>query len=129
VLNQTKEQCDEETRTLVNSISVIDSTLKQNMNEMNITFMYTHILKEIIEQMEFHQESVNDFAEYCRKKFSEDSNKRQIIEKFEQEYFHHEPLWWYTNQWLLCSLLNRAVCTMELDMIIQMTLKTRTTKN
>ncbi len=42
------------------------------------------------------------------------------LEKIEKEYQHHRPIWWYTYSCFLYSMLNRALRTMELDLIIMM---------
>src|SRR5262249_20260154 len=38
----------------------------------------------------------------------------------QKEYRHHQPIWWYTYECFLYSMLNKALRTMEVDLIVKM---------
>ena len=82
--------------------------------------MYTQILKEILLTIDFEQEHINEFLTYCREQFAGNTIELKNVDKIEKEYHHHQPIWWYTYHCFLYSMLNRALRTMEVDIIIKM---------
>ncbi|CAF3799542.1 unnamed protein product [Adineta steineri] len=118
-LKQAAEDCDQ------NSVSMSfaktsDGTSNKNLNELDQSFMYTLILKEILLTIDFEQECFNDFLTYCRKHFANNNIELRHIDKIENEYQDHQPVWWYTYNCFLYSMLNRALRTMEIDLIIKL---------
>ncbi|CAF3059577.1 unnamed protein product [Rotaria sp. Silwood2] len=63
---------------------------------------------------------MKDFIIYCRQKFANNSIELENIKKLEREYHQHKPIWWYTYECFLYSMLNQALRTMEFDTIIKM---------
>ena len=80
-------------------------------------FMYTQLLKEAILQIEDDDtKSVKELAEYCRSQGNIPEN--QII-KLEKEYQNHTPIWWYTAESFLYSMLNRGLRQMDTEIIMK----------
>ncbi|CAF1565604.1 unnamed protein product [Rotaria magnacalcarata] len=110
------KQCDQ------NSISIsflpasYDAS-NQNSDELDQSFMYTRIFKDILLEMKYDEKSIKDFATYCR-----DGNYGVLnsIDRFESQYHDKTPIWWYTFEAFLYSMLNRALRTVEIDTIIKM---------
>ena len=98
--------------------SPIDVNTNPNLNEIDQSYMYTQILKEIILTIDFEKQHIDDFISYCRELFVDDENELKNINKLEQEYSSHVPIWWYTYQGFLYSMLNRDLRTMEVGFII-----------
>jgi tetratricopeptide (TPR) repeat protein len=118
-LKQTAHDCDH------NSISIgfvkpSDGASKENLDQLDQSFMYTQILKEILLTIDFEQSHINEFLTYCREQFVGNSFELENIDKVEKEYRDRQPIWWYTYQWFLYSMVNRALRTMEVDLIIKM---------
>jgi len=116
-LKQAAQDCDQ------NAVSISfapsgDSTA--NKNTLECSFMYTQILKDILLTIHFDHEHINEFLNYCRIEFAENSSELQNVNKIEKEYRNHEPIWWYTCETFLYSMLNRALRLMDVDIIIQM---------
>jgi tetratricopeptide (TPR) repeat protein len=82
--------------------------------------MYTQILKEILLTIDFEQKHIDEFLRYCREKLADNKIELNNIEKLRKEYGLHEPIWWYTYECFLYSMLNRALRSMEVDLIIKM---------
>jgi hypothetical protein len=82
--------------------------------------MHTQILKEIILTIDFKQDHINDFLTYCREQFVDNPIELKNVDKIEKEYRDHQPIWWYTYQCFLYSMLNRALRVMEVDLIVKM---------
>ena len=105
------------------SISFVRSTddgNDQNLNQLDQSFMYTQLLKEILLTIDFEQVHFDEFIAYCREQFVDNTSELKIVDKFEREYDQHSPVWWYTYKYFLSSMLNRALRMMEVDVIIKM---------
>jgi tetratricopeptide (TPR) repeat protein len=82
--------------------------------------MYTQILKEILLTIDFEQIHFNEFLTYCREQYVRNSKEFKNVDKIEGEYRDYQPIWWYTHNCFLYSMLNRASRTMEVELIIKM---------
>lgn len=103
------------------SISFLKSTdevEKKNLNQLDPSFMYTQILKEILLKIDFQQVHVNEFLTHCRDQYVSSTTRLKQVDKFEQEYHNHQPIWWYTSDYFLYPMLNRALRTLEVDVLI-----------
>jgi tetratricopeptide (TPR) repeat protein len=108
-----------------NSISIsfvkkTDGTANQNLDTLDSSFMYTQILKEILLTIDFEQVHFNEFITYCRRQFFDSTTEMKNIDMIEKDYHRYQPIWWYTYPCFLYSMLNRALRTMEADLIVDM---------
>ena len=88
-----------------------------NLNELEPSFMYTRIFKDILLNMHDEQRSFHDFIKYCRTHgFGSATN----IDRFAREYHDRSPVWWYTWTAFLYEMLNHALRTLQADTIIKM---------
>jgi hypothetical protein len=81
------------------SISFVKSsgeTSNQNLDQLDQSFMYTQILKEILLTIDFEQEHINEFLTYYREQFADNSAGLKNVAKLDREYRLHQPIWWYT---------------------------------
>jgi tetratricopeptide (TPR) repeat protein len=118
-LKHAAQDCDE------NSVSIsfvksTDGASDQNLDQLDQSFMYTQILKEILLNIDFEQSHINEFLTYCREQFVGNNAELKNVDKIEKEYRRHQPIWWYTYDCFLYSMLNRALRMMEVDLIIKM---------
>jgi tetratricopeptide (TPR) repeat protein len=118
-LKQAAQDCDR------NSISISfftthDGISKENADRRSQSFIHAQILKEVLLTIDFGQEHINKFFLYCREQFVGNSAQLKNIDKLEKEYRHRQPIWWYTYDCFLYSMLNRALRTMELDLIMKL---------
>ena len=104
----------------VSFVSKIEELLTQNLNQINQSFMYTQILKEILLTIKFNQKSIQEFIVYCREKFADNPKELDNVNRLEREYHRHSPIWWYTYDCFLYAMLNRALRMMEVDIIIKL---------
>ena len=77
------------------SISFVKTTngrsSKENIDQLDQSFMYTQILKEILLTIDFEQEHINEFLTYCREQFVSNTSELKNIDKIEQEYYRYQP--------------------------------------
>lgn len=118
-LKKASAECDQN---LV-SMSFIMPT-KENPNEkfgqLDQSFMLTQLLKEILLTTNFESQDFNEFLTICHKHFADNAAELRNIQKIETEYHERQPIWWYTYECFVSSMLNRALRTMEIELIIQM---------
>ncbi|CAF1211270.1 unnamed protein product [Adineta steineri] len=113
-LKPAAQQCEQ------NAISISFVASNKKLDQLDPSFMYTLIMKEILLTIKFEDKHFKEFITYCQETFVEDGCELQNIEKVERDYHDHIPIWWYTYQYFLYSMLNQALRSMDVDMIIRM---------
>lgn len=86
-------------------------------DELETSFMYTQVLREIHLDMKYDQKSIENFAAFCRIGNYSTSNN---IDQFAKEYHSRSPIWWYTFLPFIYSMLNFALRELKVDIIIKM---------
>ncbi|CAF1171859.1 unnamed protein product [Adineta ricciae] len=117
-LDQAVRRCDQQSISF--SFASTDETPNRNLDELDQSFMYTQILKEILLTIDFDQTHIHEFLTYCRQQYANNHSMLKNIGKFEREYHSHSPIWWYTSSCFLYSMLNRALRTLEIGTVIKM---------
>jgi tetratricopeptide (TPR) repeat protein len=118
-LKQAAEDCDRNTLSMSFSKKSNESS-DENLDHLDQYFMYTQILKEILLIIDFKQTHIDEFLTYCREQLVDNTIELNNVEKLQNEYHHHKPIWWYTYPCSFCSMLNRALRLMEIDLIIKL---------
>jgi tetratricopeptide (TPR) repeat protein len=118
-LKQATQDCDH------NSISIsfakkTEGATGPSHDTLDSSFMYTQILKEILLTIDFDQGHIQEFLTYCREQFAGNDAELKNVDKIAKEYRRRQPIWWYTYECFLYSMLNRALRLMEVDLITTM---------
>ncbi|CAF0819675.1 unnamed protein product [Adineta steineri] len=113
-LKQASHQCEQ------NAISISFVASNKKLDQLDPSFMYTQILKEMLLTIDFEDKHIKEFITYCHEAFVENGYDLHNIEKLERDYQNHTPIWWYTYQYFLYSMLNQALRIMDVDIIIRM---------
>ncbi|CAF0765405.1 unnamed protein product [Adineta steineri] len=113
-LKQAAHQCEQN----ATSISFVASNKK--LDQLDPSFMYTQILQEILLTINFEDKHFKEFITYCRDAFVENEYELDNITKLERDYHDQKPIWWYTYQCFLYTMLNQALRSMDVDMIVRM---------
>jgi tetratricopeptide (TPR) repeat protein len=119
VLKKAVHKCDQNTISM-SFVSTSDGAIGKNLNQLDQSFMYTQILKEILLTIDFEQKHFMEFITYCHEQFKGNPAELKNVDKLEKEYRGHTPIWWYTYHCFLYSMLNCALRTMEVDLIIKL---------
>ncbi|CAF3991695.1 unnamed protein product, partial [Adineta steineri] len=88
-----------------------------NLNQLESTFMYTQIFKDILLNMKHDTQAIKQFTAYCRR---HDCVSPINIDRFEKEYHDQLAIWWYTFPSNIYSMLNYGLRTLDADIIITM---------
>ncbi|CAF0781237.1 unnamed protein product [Adineta steineri] len=113
-LKQTAHQYEQ------NAISISFVAPNKNLDQLDPSFMYTQIFKEILLTIDFKDRHFEEFITYCRDVSVEKDYDLHNIEKLERDYHDQTPIWWYTYQYFLYSMLNQALRLMDVDIIVRM---------
>ncbi|CAF1166187.1 unnamed protein product [Adineta steineri] len=113
-LKQAAHQCEQ------NAISISFVASNKKLDQLDPSFMYTQILKEILLTIKFEDKHFKEFITYCREAFVENQYELDNITKLERDYHDQTPVWWYTYQYFLYSMLNQALRLMDVDTIVRM---------
>jgi tetratricopeptide (TPR) repeat protein len=118
-LKQAAQEC-EQNAIPMSFMATGGDTATKSLNQLDCTFMYTQIMKEIILNITFDDNHIKEFIQHCRQAFA--GNKEQMInvKELEQKYHQKTPVWWYTCESFLYPMLNRGLRLMDADVIIKM---------
>ncbi|CAF4854916.1 unnamed protein product [Rotaria socialis] len=119
LLKQIVRQSDQDSIS-IHRTSTMNDTSYLIRDELDQSFMYTQIFKEILLNITFNDKSVNELAEYCRQVSTDNNYALANIAKFENEYHLRSPIWWYTYGSFLYSMVNYALRTQETEAMIKM---------
>jgi SHS2 domain-containing protein len=91
---------------------------EKNLDQLDPTFMYTQILKEILLTIQFEQKHIQEFIAHCRAAFAESEGELKNVDKVQKQYYDKTPIWWYTYECFLYLILNRALRLMDIGRIL-----------
>ncbi|CAF0820088.1 unnamed protein product [Adineta steineri] len=101
----------------ISFIPANEMTSTDNLNQLEPTFMYTQIFKDILLDMEHDKQAIKHFTAYCR---NNNGASQKNINRFEKEYHAQSAIWWYTFPSNIFSMLNYGLRTLDADIIITM---------
>lgn len=90
--------------------------IKSQSNKLDADFMYSLLLKETLIQLDYDQNSREDFLAYCRQQ----TTQFEIIDELKNEYEKHSPIWWYTRESFIYHFMNKALRTENIDLLLSM---------
>ncbi|CAF3773994.1 unnamed protein product, partial [Rotaria sordida] len=89
-------------------------------NELDQSYMYTQLLKEILLEMNHDYTSKTKLVEFCREKYTDNILQLNLIDEFNQEYNNTLAIPWYTKESFLYATLNRALREQDIETIMKM---------
>ena len=100
-----------------NDLIRIHSITHDQFNQLEPDFMYSQLLKETLINIEYDENAKKEFIDYC---ILQTNNSIDIIDEFNNDYKKHSPIWWYTRQCFVYEILNKALRTENIDLLIKM---------
>ena len=116
-LQKAVQECDPNTISM-SFISANDNLESKNLDQLDQSFMYTQILKEILLKIKFRQKHFEKFITYCREKLKQADS--YAVNEMEEEYDQDNAIWWYTHPCFLHDTLNLALRTMDVEFIVHL---------
>jgi tetratricopeptide (TPR) repeat protein len=118
-LKKAAQQCEQDAMPMSFMATGGDASNKK-LDQLDPSFMYTTIMKEILLVIKFEQQHVMEFIQHCREALADNESELNNVKKFERKYRTETPIWWYTLECFLYPMLNRALRLMDADIIIKM---------
>ena len=116
-LKQAAKECEQ------NAISIsflpTGDNLTKKFDQLEPNFMYIQIMKEILLNINFQEEHMQQYLDYCRNVFAKNDRELRNINKFERKYREESPIWWYTYECFLYPMVNRALRMTDVDIMIK----------
>ncbi|CAF3308162.1 unnamed protein product [Rotaria sp. Silwood2] len=113
------KQCNQNNM-IVSIISAdVDGSI-ENLNQLETSFMYTRIFKEILLDMEHDQQDIEDLVTFWKQQYQGNEAALKTIDEFKRTYHPTFAIWWYTSQYFTYNMLNQALRTLDGDIIIRM---------
>lgn len=102
------------------SIVTTSNISYRDVNELDQSFMYSQLLKEILFDLKYQADSKKELVDFCRNQYCDNATELKIVEEFDRNYEKHSPIWWYTRECFIYSMLNKALRTQDIEIIIKM---------
>ena len=118
-LKQVAQQCEQNAV----SISIMDATdtlPNKSLNQLDPSFMYTQIMKEILLTIDFQQQHIDEFIQHCRQALDGNPKELKLVDQLAKKYRNETPIWWYTLECFLYPMLNRALRMMDADLMVKL---------
>ncbi|CAF1417920.1 unnamed protein product [Adineta ricciae] len=104
-----------------NAISMSFIGSKKRLDQLDPSFMYTQIIKEIMLTIHFENKHIKEFINYCPDVFGTNKKEPYDVEQLLRQYHKESPIWWYTNpNTCLYSMLNSALRLVDGNIIVRM---------
>ncbi|CAF1083803.1 unnamed protein product [Adineta steineri] len=113
------KKCDQDT-IAISFLTMNEIASADNLNQLEPTFMYTQLFKEILLDTEYDHKAIKDLAAFCREVFTDNPTELQVIKEFQRDYHPQKAIWWYTRECFTYKMLNQALRTLDADIIINM---------
>jgi tetratricopeptide (TPR) repeat protein len=119
-LKQASQQCEQNAISISFVATSGDASTSETLDQLDPTFMYTQIMKEILLTIRFSERHIKEFIDHCRVAFDDNKKELKNVDKLEKQYRDETPIWWYTYDCFLYPMLNRSLRLLDVDIIIKM---------
>ncbi|CAF4162809.1 unnamed protein product [Adineta steineri] len=89
-LKQAAHECEQ------NAISINIVAQNNKLDQLDPSFMYTQILKEILLTISFEDKHFQEFITYCREVYNDNEHELENVNQLQATYKNNIPIWWYT---------------------------------
>ena len=118
-LKEAAQQC-EQNATSISIMGADDTQPNKSLNQLDPCFMYTQIMKEILLTIHFEQQHIAEFIQHCRQALGGNPKQLKFVDQLAEKYRKETPIWWYTLESFLYPMLNRALRTMDADLMVKL---------
>ncbi|CAF1347603.1 unnamed protein product [Adineta ricciae] len=92
----------------------------KRLDQLDPSFMYTQIIKEVLLTIKFEDKHRKEFVNYYCDRFVDNETYRMKVKQLEDRYDKKTPIWWYTTERFVFGTLNRALRVMDGEVITLM---------
>jgi hypothetical protein len=94
-------------------IQAICNALKQDVHQSENNLTPMSIISTI------SSTNMNELVHFCRQQYAESPREWKVIDEFVRDYDRSSPIWWYTRECFIYSMLNKALRTQDIEIIIK----------
>lgn len=102
------------------AISLLPNTPTIELNESNQEFLFLQLIKSIILERTYDEQSEKTFLHFARPFYLNSSQQLTLINHWDGSYAQHSPLWWYTRKCFLYFMLRKAFQFQDVELIFQL---------
>lgn len=118
-IRQSMEQVDNEDG-CISFLKELNDGSNVNLAQLEPSFMYTKLFKNVLINMDRSQMSHEDLVRYCNQKYRENVEQSEIVKEFDRDYQPQLVIYWYTRECFTYCLLNDALRWLQSDVIVIM---------
>lgn len=115
-LKQDIQQCQRH----LTPISFLPSNPIQDIDELDQSFVYSQLIKEILFDMTLNDKAKGEFLEFSRVQYATNRTELAIIDEFERDYQQPSSILWYTRDCFTSRMIHRALRTQDTELILKM---------
>ncbi len=101
-------------------ISILKSSTITNLTELDQTFIYSQVMKDILLDTDYHDQAKKELIDFSRIQYTGNRLELQKISEFEREYKRPSPIWWYTRDCFVSTMLKKALRIQDTEILIKM---------
>ena len=90
-------------------------TTMRDLNKERASFMWTHILLDVLKQIPTHETAMEEMLHMCAEHYRDNGVQLNCIKQFRDTYVSHHAIQWYTKNCFLYRLLNQSLRTEDTD--------------
>ncbi|CAF3797073.1 unnamed protein product [Adineta steineri] len=104
----------------ISFVTTREAVYGTRLNQLEPNYIYIQIFKDILLKREHYQEqAIEILAMYCCNLYSDNIDELNVINEFKSDYDPKHAIWWYTRECFIYQMLNRALRTLDADIIIK----------
>jgi tetratricopeptide (TPR) repeat protein/arsenate reductase-like glutaredoxin family protein len=119
-LKKAAQQCEHNATPISFMATTDNDPDKKKLDQLDCSFMYTQILKDILLTISFEPKHIQEYIEHCCEQFADIKKELVNVKELERNYHKYTPVWWYTCESFLYPMLNSALRLMDVDVMIKM---------
>ncbi|CAF2091390.1 unnamed protein product, partial [Rotaria magnacalcarata] len=101
-------------------INMNEDGSSKNLDQLDPSFMYTGLLKEILLEIEYKKNDITEFARFWHAEYIGNKSIEENIAEFEHAYSPESSIVWYTKGGFISDKLNLYLRTMDVEAIMKM---------
>ncbi|CAF4972402.1 unnamed protein product, partial [Rotaria magnacalcarata] len=101
-------------------INIKEEDSRQNLDQLEPSFMYTQIFKEVLFETDPTELNKEDFVQFWRNEAKHNNITLEIIDEFDRDYCLQSTIWWYTRQSFIYEMLNWSLRKLDSRIMMKM---------
>ncbi|CAF1236402.1 unnamed protein product, partial [Didymodactylos carnosus] len=112
------EKLEETTSMFITTISNPSSSNEKSSSKLNGNFLWSQLLIEVLLHMKHTTNNRRELIKLCQQMYVGNAGELQTLKEFERTYSPEKAIWWYTKQSFVYRMLNKALRTQDIDVLV-----------